>query len=172
MTDRASTLLGGRRERIERILGRSLGPPMTGPTSPLPAPNRGYLLEEAQDLYWNELEWENITDEEALEEGPLTELAFPGFLAFIRGLLLQEVMPDSLAPASPRPQVVEDVLGFLGERVVELEDGLANAPGTDATRIRTELEMTSHLIDLVLYLFHKLGTEDIELIDAERHAST
>ena len=171
MSDRASTLLGGRRERIERILGRSLGPPMTGPTGPLPAGNRGYLLEEAQDLYWNELEWENITDEEALEEGPLTELAFPGFLAFIRGLLLQEVMPDSQAPANPRPQVVEDILDFLSERVVELEDGLANAVETDPDRLRTELDMTSHLIDLVLYLFHKLGLEDIERIDAERHAS-
>ena len=52
----------------------------------------GFLREEAEDLYWNELEWEHITDEEALEEGPLTTLTFPGFLAYVRGLLLREVM--------------------------------------------------------------------------------
>ncbi len=123
MTDRASTLLGGRRERLERVLRRPLGPPMTGPSGPLSDENREYLKGEALDLYWNELEWEHITDEEALEEGPLTTLTFPGFLAFVRGLLLQEVMPDSLSPANPRPQVVEDLLAFLADRVIELEDG-------------------------------------------------
>ncbi|MDH3225430.1 MAG: hypothetical protein OEO23_17045, partial [Gemmatimonadota bacterium] len=151
--------------------GRSLGPPMTGPTGPLSEDNRGYLLEEARDLYWNELEWENITDEEALEGGPLTELAFPGFLAFVRGLLLQEVMPDSQAPASPRPQVVEDILEFLASRLLELEDSLAGAPNGDPDQLHGELQMTSRLIDLVLYLFHKLGSEDIERVEGERHAS-
>ena len=80
MTDRATTLLGGRRERIERTLGRSLGPPPTSAGSPLPDESRTYLKGEAVDLYWNELEWERITDEEALEEGPLVTLIFPGFL--------------------------------------------------------------------------------------------
>ena len=168
MTDRVSTLLGGRRERLERLLGRSLEQPHTGPRSPLSPKVREFLREEAEDLYWNELEWENITDEELLESGPLTELAFPGFLAFMRGLLLTEVMPDALAPASPRPEVVEDVLLFLGERVVELEDGLA-APDSDGeTRMREELGMTSRLIDLVLYLFHELTPAEIERADTLR----
>ena len=81
---------------------------------------REYLKGEALDLYWNELEWEHLTDEEALEEGPLTPLTFPGVLAFVRGLLLHEVMPDSLAPANPRPQVVEDILDFLAGLFVEV----------------------------------------------------
>ena len=78
MTGRARTLLTGRRERMERVLGRPLTPPEAGANEPLPEETRTYLLSEAQDLYWNELEWENITDEEALDEGPVAELTFPG----------------------------------------------------------------------------------------------
>jgi hypothetical protein len=170
MTDRVSTLLGGRRERLERLLGRRLEAPRTGPRSPLPEKVRTFLREEAEDLYWNELEWEHITDEESLEGGPLTELAFPGFLAFVRGLLLTEVMPDAKAPASPRPEVVEDVLGFLSARVVELEDGLA-APRPDGEeRLRLELEMTSRLVDLVLYRYHQLAQAEVERVEAGRQS--
>ena len=171
MTDRAGTLLSGRRERLERILEREIHPPMMGPHTPLTPRIRGFLLEEAEDLYWNELAWENITDEEALEGGPLTELAFPGFLAFVRGLLLREVMPDALAPASPRPQVVEDILSFLCGRVVELEEGLATGDGEDPAAARSEMEMTSRLIDLVLYRFHELAPEEIERVEASRRVS-
>jgi hypothetical protein len=171
MTDRASMLLSGRRELLERILERDLQPPMTGPSSPLPPHIREFLCEEAEDLYWNELEWENITFEEALEDGPLTELAFPGFLAFMRGLLLTEVMPDSLAPALPRPQVVEDTLSFLCGRVVTLEEGLAAGDGDDPEKARSEMEMTSRLIDFVLYRFHELAPAEIERVEAGRRTS-
>ena len=170
MTDRASTLLSGRRERLERILERELKPPMTGPSSPMPPHIREFLCQEAEDLYWNELEWENITDEEALDDGPITQLAFPGFLAFVRGLLLTEVMPDALAPASPRPQVVEDTLGFLCGRVVELEESLATGGGDDPDKARSEMDMTSRLIDFVLYRFHELAPAEIELAEAGGHA--
>lgn len=170
MTDRASTLLAARRGRLERLLGRPLGQPRTGPRSTLSPKVRAFLLEEAEDLYWNELEWEHITDEEALEEGPLAELTFPGFLAFVRGLLLTEVMPDAKAPASPRPEVVEDILGFLSRRVVELEDGLTD-PGLDGSeRMRPELDMTSRLLDLVLYRFHELEPSDIDRVETPRRA--
>ncbi len=170
MTQRVNTLLRGRRERIERLLGRSLEAPQTGPRPMLSEKIRGFLTEEAEDLYWNELEWENITDEEALEEGPLTELAFPGFLAFVRGLLLREVMPDSKAPASPRPEVVEDILEFLAARVVELEDSAAS-PSDDDDGSSSELEMTSGLIDLVLYRYHDLSAAEIEKVENDRQAS-
>ena len=172
MTDRVSTLLGGRRERIERALGRELDQPRTGPRAPLESKIRGFLKEEAEDLYWNELEWEHITEEEALEEGALTELAFPGFLAFVRGLLLTEVMPDAKAPASPRPEVVEDILAFLAGRVVELEDGLASGDGESADRLQAELSMTSRLVDLVLYRFHQLAPGDIDRVEDHRRAGT
>jgi len=171
MTDRANTLLDARRERLERLLDRRLAPPRAESDAPLTEEARGYLLGEAENLYWNDLEWEHITDEEALEEGPLTQLAFPGFLAFIRGLLLQEVMPDSMAPASPRPEVVKDVLAFLARRVVELEDGLTESSDHEAEQLRSELEMTSHLIDLVLYQYHGVGRGELERIEASGQAS-
>jgi hypothetical protein len=172
MTDRVSTLLGGRRERIERALGRKLDEPHTGPRPPLPDKTRGFLREEAEDLYWNELEWEHITEEEATDEGALTELAFPGFLAFVRGLLLTEVMPDSKAPAAPRPEVVEDILSFLAGRVVELEEGLAGDHDEGADRLRLELSMTSRLVDLVLYRFHQLAPGEVESVEGQRRVRT
>ena len=170
MTDRVSTLIGGRRELMERLLERTLGPPMTGPSAPLTSETRDYLKGEAVDLYWNELEWEHITDEEALEEGPLTSLTFPGVLAFVRGLLLHEVMPDSLAPANPRPQVVEDILDFLAGRVVELEESLADPGTAEVLRSQAELGMTSSLIDQILYLYHQLGSDEIERVEAAAQA--
>ena len=166
MNDRASTLLDARRERLERILARPLAEPAPGTDEPLTAEGRRYLIEEAESLYWNDLEWEHITDEEALEEGPITQLTFPGFLAFVRGLLLHEVMPDSKAPASPRPQVVEEILRFLTRRVVELEEGLANPVDGEGDRMRTELDVTNHLVDLVLYELHELSEEDIERVES------
>ena len=172
MNDRASTLLSGRRERIERVLGRKLGGPDARSTAPLPGKNRAYLLDEAKDLYWNELEWESITDEEALDEGPLTELIFPGFLAYVRGLLLSEVMPDAKAPASPRPQVVEDILAFLAARVVELGERIESPDDESEARLRFELDTSSQLLDIVLYVFHELSREEIERLEADRHAST
>ena len=76
---------------------------------------------------WNEREWEHSTDEEALDEGPIAEMTVPGLLAYVRGLLLTEVMPDALSPANPRPTVVADLLAFLAGRIVELEDGVESA---------------------------------------------
>lgn len=165
MNDRASTLLDARRERLERLLGRPLAEPAPGTGDPLSAEGRRYLMGEAESLYWNDLEWEHITDEEALEEGPITQLTFPGFLAFVRGLLLHEVMPDSKAPASPRPQVVEDILRFLTGRVVELEEALARPVDGEADKMRIELDVTNHLVDLVLYELHELSEDDIERIE-------
>lgn len=170
MTDRVSTLLGGRRERLERLLGRALEAPHTGPRPPLSEKVRAFLKEEGEDLYWNELEWEDLTDEEQLEGGHLTELAFPGFLAFVRGLLLTEVMPDAKAPASPRPEVVEDLLNFLAARVVELEDGLASPEPDGEERLRFEVEMTSRLVDLVLYRYHEFSLADVETLEASRRS--
>ena len=97
MNDRATTLLEGRREGMERALGRPLAVPEPATGAELSESEREHLRNAATDLYVNELAWENITDEERVEGEPLAELAFPGFLAFIRGLLLDQVMPDSLA---------------------------------------------------------------------------
>ena len=127
MNDRATTLLKGRREELERALGRPLAVPEPATGAELSESERDHLRSAATDLYLNELAWENITEEEQVEGEPLAELAFPGFLAFIRGLLLEQVMPDSLAPANPRPEIAEDVVRFLAEQVVALQDEMGGA---------------------------------------------
>ena len=166
MTGRAKTLLTGRREHMERILDRKLESPTAGADQPIPEETREYLLSEAEDLYWNELEWEYITDEEALEEGPIAELIFPGLLAYVRGLLLSKVMPDSLSPANPRPQVVSELLGFLAGRIIELEDGLAETDVPEVERLQAELVMTDGVVDRVLFLYHALAEADVERVEA------
>jgi len=139
-----------RRARLEKLLQRPLVPPRD---SGAPPERRAFLLEEAQDLYWNELEWERRTAEEMSKGGSeLVELAFPGFLAFIDGLLLREVHADSPTPASPRPEVVEDVLLFLATRFLELLPE-SEAPGV------LEREMTGRLVDLVLYRLHRIPVD-------------
>jgi hypothetical protein len=145
--------LARRRARLEHLLHHPLVQPRS---SGLSEDRRSYLREEAEELYVNELEWEKLTSEEMSSGGSeLVELTFPGFLAFIDGLLLKEVNSDSLAPASPRPEVVEDVLIFLSRRYLEL---LAETePGP-----RLEREMTERLIDLVLYRLHGLPVDGFD----------
>ncbi|MGD8279244.1 MAG: hypothetical protein PVH00_14500, partial [Gemmatimonadota bacterium] len=118
-----------------------------------------FLLEEAEALFWDELEWEKLTSEEMSEGGSsLVERTFPGFLAFIDGLLLTEVHESSLEPARPKPDVVEDILLFLARRYLEL------LPWTEA-EAQLERAWTERLIDLVLYRLHGLGVDRILLTD-------
>lgn len=166
MNDRVETLIGGRRERLQRLLLRPLEEPRSE-RAPLPEESRTHLMEYARELYWNELEWENITEEEATEGGPAPELVFPGFLAYVRGLLLKEAMEDSLAPAEPRPEVVREILRFLAGRVVELEEALEEEPD-EIQRVRAELATTDHLLDLVLYLYHDLSEAEVERLEERR----
>ena len=162
MNDRATTLLEGRREKIERALGRPLAVPEPATGGELSESERDHLRNAATDLYLNELAWENITEEEQVEGEPLAELAFPGFLAFIQGLLLEQVMPDSLAPANPRPEIVEDLLKFLAERVVAVQDGMGDAGEGDAEQEARDLALTDRLLDLVLFRLHGVDPADVE----------
>jgi hypothetical protein len=166
MADRESTLLTGRVKRMEQVLGRSISSSAGPSQAPLLDEERAYLEEEGESLYWNELEWEKLTGEEKVDEEFLTELAFPGFLAFVRGLLLNEVMPDSLAPAQPRPEVVEALLRFLAQRTVELEEETARLEGEERDHKESELKMTSRLVDLVLYRFHSMSPQEIEQVES------
>lgn len=148
-----------RRAHLEQVLQHPLVSPR--PTG-LDAERRQFLLEEAEDLYWNELEWEKLTAEEMSQNGSaLVEFAFPGFLAFINGLLLKEVNSDSTAPAAPRPEVVEDILLFLATRVLEL------LPEQDEQQT-LEREMTARLIDLVLYRLHGIPVDGIDRFEIAR----
>lgn len=149
-------LIEARRRSLRQTVGRALKVPAAD-GSPLIAERRSYLLDEVKELYWNDLEWENVTGEEELEGGPLTELTFPGVLAFVRGLLLTEVPEDSPVGPAPRPQVVEDFLRFLAERVLELE----GQSGEDAEEEEQALHMTSELLDQVLLTYHGISPEDV-----------
>jgi hypothetical protein len=153
---RGQQFLARRRARLARLIQRPLTPPAG--SGDLSEDRRRFLLEEAEELYWNELSWEQVTEEEGLADSGLVELTFPGFLAFVEGLLLKEVMPDSLAPASPRPEVVEDVLLFLGTRCVQLDDA-------DEEESAMERAVTVRLIDLVLYRQHDVDVEEYEHLE-------
>ena len=151
-------LIAQHRRRIERALGASLKAPEPA-EGELTDAERSHLLGEARDLYWNELEWERLTDEEKVDGGPLPELTFSGLLAFVRGLLMRDVMPDALAPANPRPEVVEDLLRFLAGRLrdLESESGEPSAP--------EDARLTGALIDLVLYQLHGLSKEEVARVE-------
>lgn len=154
-------LIDARRRRLQATVGRSLNIPEGTSEPPLTPERRDYLLGEAKDLYWNDLEWENLTGEESVEEGVLAELVFPGLLAYVRGLLVTEVPPDSLAGPSPRPEVVEGLLEFLAERTLKLETTLADGSGGERERLDGELQMTSSVLDRVLMEYHGVSPEDV-----------
>jgi hypothetical protein len=152
-------LLARRRSRLETLLQHPLHPPEDSGTSP---ESRLFLREEAEELYWNELEWEKLTEEEMSSGGSeLVEFAFPGFLAFVDGLLLKEANVDSRVPARPRPEVVEDVLLFLSRRYLELLS--ATEP-----KARLERAMAERLIDLVLYRLHNIPVDGIDRLELAR----
>lgn len=159
-------LLEERRERLLVSTGRPLRTPASDEQVPLTPERRRYLYEEALELYWNDLEWENVTEEERMEGGPLPELTFPGFLAYVRGLLLTRVRADSLAPASPRPEVVEDLLVFLAGRLVDLEEEVRESAPSEGDRAALDYRMTDSLLDRTLMTFHGIEPEDAGPLDA------
>ena len=145
---RAERLLAEHRERLQRILQR----PLRAPAGPAVSPERmEHLTQQAEELYWNELAWEQLTADEA-DRGRLVELMFPGLLSFVDALLLRETNHDSPAPATPRPAVVERILAFLAGRSVRAQE----ESGEEA---EAERMVTERLIDLVLYRFYSVPVE-------------
>ncbi len=145
-----------RRLRLARVLGRELTRPQ--PSAGLPEEHRRFLRQQGEELYWEELSWERLTADEGLGRRGLVELTFPGFLAFVDGLLLAQVAHDATKPASPRPEVVEDVLLFLAGRVIELE-------GRVEPEKAVEREATQRLIDLVLYRLHGVDVHEADRLE-------
>lgn len=162
MNDPVTALLGSRRERLGQVLGRYLFP-----TLGIAAPThvRQHLLEEATELYWNELEWEHITHDAGDEA---IERCFAGLLSFVRGLLLREAAPGSRASGA-RPEVVEELLRFLAARVLELDDLISKGQVDDEPeKVRRELDMTDRLLDLVLYRWLELSPQEAARAEAVR----
>lgn len=150
-------ILSRRRRRIEWLTGRALAPPRPTAISP---ERLNHLVEEAAALYWNELSWEQITAEESSGGAPRVERIFPGFLAFVEGLLVREAPPDSPVAATSRPDVVEEIARFLAARCTALK-----AEGDEPI---AELEVTTRLLDLVLYRLHALRADEIERLEIAR----
>ena len=145
-----------RRARIREAVGRS-GPEFS--CIPLSSERLDFLRREAEELYWNELAWEQITDEEVVQGGHLTEMVFPGFLAFVEGLLAR-------GAAQPHPDAVERILAFLGDRFVELSAALE--AGADSRRKVWARAMTCQLIDLVVYRLLDVSSAERERLEAGR----
>ncbi len=159
----AQTFVEARRANILEALER----PAAGPDfEPLARVRLDFLLREAKELYWNEMAWEQLTDEEAIAGGHLTELVFPGFLTFVDGLLLNDVPDNAPAPAAPHPDAVEKILSFLGEQWAAFTAQLE--AGADSQRLVWARLMTARLVDLVLYRLYCLSPAEREAADAGR----
>ena len=154
-----------RRARLCSVLGRAPLPAGVG-CEPLDADRLGFFRREAEELYWNELVWEELTAEEAITGGHLTELVFPGFLAFIEGVLNDRTPPGSPVPAQPHPDAVEEILTFLGERWAEATAELE--AGADSQKVVWARAMTAHLVDLVLYRLYRLPPAEQEHLESLR----
>ena len=153
------TLVAERIRSLQRLVGRQLDPNdlVVRPTAPAA---RRHLFEEACELYWNELNWEQLTDEELVGEGELTEMVFPGLLALVDAWLPRS---DNGEPDRDREHrdVAHDFLLWLAERLVELRiDRPEDA--ADRVRIRRATQVTDELIDLVSFRLYCLTERDIE----------
>lgn len=152
-----------RRARILANLEVRPEPPTAGGEQ-TPQQRLAFFRREAEELYWNELVWEQLTDEELVGGGHLTELVFPGLLALVDGLLLA---PDSCSAEAVRrtyPDVVEEILTFLGERCAVFSAELG--AGADSQKILWARAMTLRLIDLVLYRLYRLTDGERDAVES------
>lgn len=123
--------------------------------------SRQYLFEEACELYLNELNWEGLTEEEKVGDGELTEMVFPGLLAFVDALVPG---PGGMGgdPSRDHPDVVQDFLLWLAARLLDLRrfDG----DGHERERARREAVITDDLLDLVAARLFGLTPEQAERV--------
>jgi hypothetical protein len=154
-----------RRERLLTSTGPALRIPESDTTVPLTPERRRHLFEEAVELYWNDLEWENITEEERMEGGPLPELTFPGFLAYVRGLLLTQVRPIPWPRPRPGPRWWRTCWGSWPGACWTWRRRFARGPPSTATGAALEFRMTDGLLDRVLMTYHGIQAEDAGILD-------
>jgi hypothetical protein len=155
----ARTLVEERVRSLRRLVQRELDPDdvVLRPTAPAA---RRHLFEEACELYWNELNWEQLTDEELCAEGELTEMVFPGLLALVSAWLPRSENGEPDRDREHR-DVTHDFLLWLASRLVELR---VQKPedGADRSRIQREVQITDELIDLISYRLYCISDRDIE----------
>lgn len=163
-TEAVQEIVESRRARVLAGIERT-AKPVSRRGEALTADRIEHLVRDASELYWNELAWEELTDEERISGGHLTELVFPGFLAYVEGLLVERVPDDSQAPARPRPEAVEAILLFLAGQLVITTAKLEG--GADAESLVWTRVLTSKLIDLVLYRLYRLTAAEAEAVEGD-----
>lgn len=131
------------------------------PLERTPESQHRHLLEEVQELYENELLWdeegEDRTDVEA------ADLVFPGTLALVNALATSHT-PGEQGEGAPHRDVVFAFLRWLGDRVRSLR---GRRPG-DETAAGRKLELTGRLIRLVSYRYFGLTQDEIERLEGGR----
>ena len=154
----ARTLVHERVRALGRLVDRELDPGdvVLRPTAP---DSRQHLFEEACELYWNEMNWEQITDEELTDGGELTEMVFPGLLTLIDALLPRGANGEPDRGREHR-DVAHDFLLWLAARVVELRSRREDDP-EDRKQSRREATITDELVDLVTYRLYSITDEEI-----------
>lgn len=157
----ARTLVQERVRALRRLVDRELDPGdlVLRPTAP---DSRKHLFEEACELYWNELNWEQITEEELTDGGELTEMVFPGLLTLIDALLPRAANGEPDRGREHR-DVAHDFLLWLATRLVELRSR-KEEDAEDRVQTRREAQITDELVDLVTYRLYSITDEEIARI--------
>jgi hypothetical protein len=159
----ARTEVAMRLRAIGAIVGRFLPPhPALERT---PEGQHRHLLEEAQQLYENELAWEEETGEESTESGSVVAMVFPGTLALVEALLTSHAKSEH-GEGAPHRDVVGSFLEWLSGRLIRLRTGEVRGSATDRAK---EADLTDRLIDLVLHKYCGLSALEIERLDAGRN---
>lgn len=124
--------------------------------------SRSYLFEEACELYLNEMNWEELTEEEKVGDGELTEMVFPGLLAFVDALVPG---PAGVGgdPSRDHPDVVRDFLLWLAARLRDLRSYRGDSDHA-RERARHEAAITDDLLDLVAGRLYGLSPEELERV--------
>ena len=154
----ARTLVKERVRALQRLVDRELDPGdvVLRPTAP---DSRQHLFEEACELYWNEMNWEQITDEELTDSGELTEMVFPGLLTLVDALLPRAANGEPDRGREHR-DVAHDFLLWLAARLVELRSR-RDEDEEDRAQTRREAQVTDELVDLVTYRLYSITDEEI-----------
>ncbi len=148
---------------IAELLGREV--PVHPPLDRTPEARHSHLFEEAQQLYENELTWEEETGEESTESGSVVALVFPGTLALMDALLTSHAASE-LGEGGTHRDVVSSFLEWMSARLLMLRSGQLRSSATERAK---EVDLTDRLIDLVLYRYCGLSDEEMDRIDAYRN---
>ncbi len=149
-----------RMRAVAELLGRQLLPHPAAERTP--EEQHRHLLEETQQLYENELTWEEETGEESTDSGSVVSLVFPGTLALIDALVTTHD-PSERGEGGAHRDVVASFLEWLADRLLRLRSGGLHGSATIRAK---EVDLTDRLIDLVMHRYCGLSAAEIERLEA------